>query len=171
MSVGARRSGADRERPEQLRGLVALATRARDRAAAELAEARARLAEAERVRDEQLALIESLNTSLAELAAGRVGPMRTTAGSLELETQRRRWLRYDLEKEVFYLGTMRSDVARARAAVTESATRWRGCMARLDRLGALGDELRGALAKREARHQDALADEASSARATAAYPA
>ena len=163
---------AYRGRLDQLGGLVELADRARRRASAELAEARATLAEAERVRDEQVALIEGLRQALGELGESREGErgeaLSLTAGALVLETQRRRWLLYDIEKESFYLGTMRSDVARAGKAVAESAGRWRACMARLDKLDALGGELRGGLAKREARRSDALADEAASARVTEA---
>ena len=159
---------AYRGRLDQLGGLVELATRARRRASAELDEARVTLAEAERVRDEQIGLIEDLRRTLGELGQSREGErggaVSLTAGALVLETQRRRWLLYDIEKESFYLGTMRSDVARARKAVAESAGRWRACMARLDKLDALGDELRGGLAKREARRSDALADEIASVR-------
>ena len=120
--------------------------------------------EVERViarRKEQLELIHGLREDLADLherrSNSRIGDM--TAQSLQQETDRRRWLIYDLEQEEFYLPGFESDVAEAEAELRTRQKVWARIRERMKMLDKQVDITDKQNTRIEARREDSRQDD------------
>ena len=151
-------SGRDAE--ADIASLAALGERRERRAAASLRTARGALAEIVRQHDEQQARVDALLAEIERLNAWRLRSLSSaSAQDLRDETERRRWLMFDLGKERFYLDEAKGHLERATAEVERCRLAWLRVRERRDALGTLGARHRQTARRAELRRDEAASDD------------
>jgi hypothetical protein len=79
--------------------------------------------------------------------------------SLKMESDRRHWLSYDLDQEIFYLPGFVQDVRKARRELALRQSEWARLRDRIAGLDRLAVENRSGAKRIEARQDDALQDD------------
>lgn len=143
---------------QQLRSLYELREK---RALEAIAEQRVELDRVLEKLAEQQALIKELQDELGELHRRRSSKniAEMTADSLQAESNRRRWLLYDLEQEVFYLPGFESDVKDARHELQQRQKAWARTRERIKALEQQAGKQLGRDRRRQGRAEDALLDD------------
>lgn len=110
---------------------------------------------------EQRVLVRTLRDELEALhqMRSRSNIQQMTAHSLQAESDRRRWLLYDLEKEEYYIPAMESDVDIARAELAARQRAWTIARERIKVLEQQGVKIQSRIRQVQARTEDALLDE------------
>lgn len=110
--------------------------------------------------NEQLELIRSLRAELADLHERRSSSniQNITVQSLQVESERRRWLIYDLDQELFYLSGFKSDVDEAKAELLVRQRAWTHARERTkllaNQVGSANSQIRRVKVRREDAVQD-----------------
>lgn len=110
---------------------------------------------------EQKALLLKLRDELSALhnMRSRTNIEQMSAQSLQAESDRRRWLLYDLEQEEFYLPGFESDVHEARVELALRQRAWTRARERLKALDQQDCKIKSRLGQARARAEDAMLDE------------
>ena len=116
----------------------------------------------------QVALIKALRDELNDLhlmrSSKNISDM--TAESMQAESNRRRWLVYDLEQEDFYLPGFESDVEAARHELYQRQKAWARLRECIKALEQQADKKRSQYRRTQSRMDDALLDDRATIRMT-----